>query len=114
MQLTPKHKSKHLPLNFPIACKDTNADDQAGAAAAGGVVCDSLPAVVRPGLPGVQQCGVKHHYKGKQILFQEPIFHHNTGCYITIHHYRVLYNKVGNILNREDNTICINQVSINH
>ena len=35
-------------------------------AAAGGAVCDAVPAVVRPGVPGVQLRGVQHHHQGEQ------------------------------------------------
>ena len=35
-------------------------------AAAGGAVRDAVPAVVRPGVPGVQLRGVQHHHQGEQ------------------------------------------------
>ena len=35
-------------------------------AAAGGAVRDAVPAVVRPGVPGVQHRGVQHHHQGEQ------------------------------------------------
>ena len=46
---------------------------EAQLAAVRGAVCGPVPAVVRPGVSGVQQRGVQHHHQGnhsKEGLFQ--------------------------------------------
>ena len=41
-----------------------NRPVEAQLAAVRGVVCGPVPAVVRPGVPGVQLRGVQHHHQG--------------------------------------------------
>ena len=43
-----------------------NRPVEAQLAAVRGAVCWPVPAVVRPGVPGVQLRGVQHHHQGEQ------------------------------------------------
>ena len=43
-----------------------NRPVEAQLAAVRGAVCGPVPAVVRPGVPGVQLRGVQHHHQGEQ------------------------------------------------